>query len=167
MFLTSLAVAFFILFKVAAYYNEKYAGMNDWSVIGRFVEVYWRTSKQIPGLFFVCMLLCVWMETKNLEIAQLIATGILMFCGLSIICGAMMCIISTIEAIFGFWNFRRLNSAGWLIRSIKIRIFNWLWYLKTEPSDICLSYVTIAATLTVFITTLTSMTKTVIGANFL
>jgi hypothetical protein len=109
MILTIAAIAFFILAKIASHYTEKYSGCDDCSWLAWFIGEYWRTSRAIPTTLLYAGLMCVWFETRHLEIVQGLAVLLLFFSAFALMLGLALLIGKTVEAIFGHWDLSEIG----------------------------------------------------------
>lgn len=160
MILICLAVVLFLCAKVIVHFNEKYDGMIDGSRISMFVYRYWRTAEILPGPFMAIAMICVWLETKNLVLAQMIALLILGLCGFSMGCGLIMCAITILERVFGRWDIHGIRHQ---YRNIKTNLKDWIHDWKHDAGDMLASYTITGATFIAYGVMLIDMTRTIIS----
>ncbi len=157
MLLVSVALVMFFIGMACQFCEAKYKGKYTFHGIGATVNYYWRTSRELPAVFYTAAILCVWWEICDLPPAKAIAVLVLFFSAFSL----MLCMImGVVKLLFLLLNMGEMRHA-WRILQSNFRDWK-VYYWRKEKADICASVVVTSFEIVLYGVLLTEMARTTV-----
>ena len=131
------ATALFVISMVTRRYYKKYEWSLDGGKISGFIWGYRRIARDIPSLFTIMAISCVWFGLAQFQWAlpflQISSALILILVAFSLVCIIFLTIIRSVEMIFSAGD---SNERSHWLRSCK----EWRENLRGSPVDVLGSY---------------------------